>query len=198
MKPNFQHIIETVEPIQDNIYGPRYRCSLTLKDGTVLPCAVIHSKRKLVELAKRRITEEMSGRGRIGGDDPYGQIVSSFVAGGNRINDYDVTSADVSRFAPPLSLLRQIHGETTMGWTGWVFEMLDGKMFSYGSSFSMDFFQLPEGYSFSDVNRVHNHSYIGTLGELVSLKQGGRIPGQYNIAALLRERIYFNCAVDTI
>jgi hypothetical protein len=159
---------------------------------------VLHSKRKLVELAKRRFTEEINGQGRIGGDDPFGQIVSSFVACGNRINDYDVKSVTVSRFAPPLSLLRQIHGETTMGWTGWVFEMSDGKMFPYGSSFSMEFFQLPDDYAFSDINRVHSHSYIGKQGELASLQRGGRMPAQYDYEGLLRERIYFNCAVDDI
>jgi hypothetical protein len=198
MNPDFQRIIETVEPIKDDIYGPRYRCSLTLKDGTFLPCAVLLSKSKLVDLAKCRIKEEMNGKGRIGGPDPYGQIVSVFVAGGNRINDYDVASADVSRFAPPLSLLRQIHGETTMAWTGWVFEMTDGAMFSYGSSFSMEFFQIPEGYSFSDVVRVHNHSYVGKDGGLVNLEEGGMLPDEYDRKALLRERIYFNCAIENI
>jgi hypothetical protein len=56
--------------------------------------------------------------GNIGGDDPYGQIVSSFVASGNRVAAYDVAEALQSRFAPPLPLLSRIQGETTMGWTG--------------------------------------------------------------------------------
>ena len=63
-----------VEPIEDPIYGSLYRCSLTLKDGVFLPCAVIQPRQRLVDLAKRRIKEELEGRGRLGGDDPYGQI----------------------------------------------------------------------------------------------------------------------------
>jgi hypothetical protein len=98
------------------------------------------------------------------------------VASGNRINDYDVVDAAPSRFAPPLALLKQIHGETTMAWTGWVFEMRDGRMFPYGSSFSMKFFQLPDGYSFDDVAKVHNHSFLSTAGELLTLGQGGMPP----------------------
>jgi hypothetical protein len=39
-----KNITGKVEPIEDSFYGPRYRCSLTLKDGTFLPCAVIQSK----------------------------------------------------------------------------------------------------------------------------------------------------------
>ncbi len=198
MNPLFQQITETVEPIQDSIYGSRYRCSLTLKDGTLLPCVVIHSKQKLVELAKRRIRDEMSGHGCLGGHDPYEQIVSTFVAGGNRINDYDVESASESHFAPPLSLLDKICGETTMAWTGWVFEMSNGSMFSYGSSFSMEFFQLPNGYSFFDINKVHSHSYIGKNGDLIPLKQGGFLPDDYKDISLFRERVYFNCAIDGI
>jgi hypothetical protein len=198
MNKHFQHIIETVEPFEDSSYGSRYRCSLTLKDGTYLPCTVLQSKQKLVELAKRRIKEEMGREGHLGGDDPYGRIVSSFVTRGNRINDDDVISATPSPFAIPLALLHQIHGETTMAWTGWVFEMSDGNMFSYGSSFSMEFFQLPDGYSFSDVIKVHNHSYVGKNGELLPLQQGGFLPDDYKDIFLLRERVYFTCAIESI
>jgi len=197
MKPHFQRIIDTVEPLEDAIYGPRYRCSLTLKDGMELPCAILQSKSKIVDLAKRRIKEEQPGKCRVGGADPYGQIVSVFVTGGNRINDYDVVDAAPSRFAPPLALLRQIHGETTMAWTGWVFEMNDGSLFPYGSSFSMEFFQLPEGYSFEDVAKVHNHSFVSTSGELRTLEQGGMLPDDYERENLFRERIYFTCAVES-
>jgi hypothetical protein len=198
MNKHFQHIIETVEPFEDSFYGSRYRCSLTLNDGTYIPCAVIQSKQKLVELAKRRIREEIDGKGCLGGADPYGQIVSSFVTGGNRINDYDVISATPSPFAIPLALLHQIHGETTMAWTGWVFEMSDSSMFSYGSSFSMEFFQLPDGYSFRDVAKVHNHSYVGKNGKLLPLQQGGCLPDDYKDIPLLRERVYFTCAIEIV
>jgi hypothetical protein len=194
----FEEIVETVEPIPDSIYGPRYRCALTLKDSTLIPCAILQSKTKLIDLAKRRIKEEMSGKGIIGGPDPYGQILSSFVAGGNRVNNYDVASALPSRYAPPLALLKQIHGETTMGWTGWVFEMRDGKLFSYGSSFTMEFFDLPEGYTFNDVAKVHNHSFLSKDGALVDLARGGRLPAGYDEVKLFRERVYFTCNIDGI
>lgn len=198
MDNRFKDIISNVEPIPDSIYGPRYRCALTLKDGTLIPCAVLASKAKLVELAKRRIKEEMSGKGRIGGPDPYGQILSTFVAGGNRLNDYDVASAIPSRYALPLALLHQIHGETTMAWTGWVFEMRDGKMFAYGSSFTMEFFDLPDGYTFGDVVKVHNHSFLSADGALRSLEQGAMLPTDYSPKNLFRERVYFTCNIDDL
>ena len=193
-----RNITSRVEPLNDSIYGPRYRCSLTLKDGTFLPCAVIQSKGRLVELAKRRIKDEMQGRGCLGGVDPYGQIVASFVTGGNRINDYDVASSDVSKYAIPLSLLTQIHGETTMGWTGWVFRMRDGQLFSYGSSFRMEFFQLPDGYDFSDVTEVINHSFVDSAGAVVGLRQGEVLPAHYPPTNVFRERVFFTCVVDSV
>lgn len=198
MDARFQNLISTVKPLPDSIYGPLYRCALTLKDGTHLPCVVIQSKQKIVDLAKRRIKEELAGKGCLGGPDPYGQIVSNFATGGNRINDYDVASAEPSMFAPPISLLRQIHGETTMAWTGWVFEMTNGKLFAYGSSFRMEFLQLPEGYDFGDVAKVHNHSFLTEDGSLAPLTQGGMLPQGYDRNAIFRERVHFTCAITDI
>jgi hypothetical protein len=191
-------IIAEVEPLHDDIYGPRYRCSFTLKDRTFLPCAVVQSRKRLIDLAKRRIKEEIGGRGRLGGDDPYGQIVTSFVAQGNRVNDYDVAGASPSRFAIPLSLLSQIHGETTMAWTGWIFRMKDGRLFSYGTSFLMEFFQLPDGYEFSDVEEVINHSFVNDDGVITTLQRGGTLPASYRPSAIFRERAFFSCAVDGV
>jgi hypothetical protein len=74
----------------------------------------VQPRQRLVDLAKRRIKEEMESKGRLGGDDPYGQIVTSFVTRGNRVNDYDVASSCVSKHAIPLALLKQIRGETFM------------------------------------------------------------------------------------
>lgn len=193
-----KRIIAEVEPIHDDFYGPRYRCSLTLKDGTVVPCAVLQSKERLVALAKRRIKEEMNGGGRTGGSDPYDQIIETFLANGNRVNDYDVAAASASRFAIPLALLAQIHGETAMSWTGWVFRMRDGRSFAYGTSFSTEFFQLPDGYEFSDVQEVFSHSYVNADGSIASLERGRVPPVSYRSSTILRERLFFTCAVNGV
>jgi|SRR5579863_2329876 len=198
MNSSLENVLATIEPLEDAIYGPKYRCSLTLKDGTFLPCAVLQSKTRLVELAKRRIKEEMGGKGRIGGPDPYGQIVETFVSGFNRVAEYNVLSAAESKYAIPRSLLSQIHGETTMAWTGWVFRMSDGHLFSYGSSFNMEFFQLPDGYEFSDVVEVVNHSFVNSSGSIVSLQRGTMLPSEHRPESVLRDRVFFICAVDGI
>lgn len=140
----------------------------------------------------------MHGKGRNAGDDPYGQIIATFVACGNRVNDHDVASSDLSKYAIPLPLLKQIHGETFMGWTGWVFRMRDGRLFSYGSSFHTEFFQLPEGYDFDDVTEVVNHSLVDSGGAIVTLGRGAPPLASYDCAADLRERAFFTCAVDDL
>lgn len=190
-----KEIIRKVEPLQDHTYGPQYRCSLTLKDGTFLPCAILHSRRRLIEFAKRRILEEMSDQERIV-DDPFSHTLSVFVASGNRVNDHQVSSASESKYAIPPNLLSQIHSETSMGWTGWVFRMNDGKLFSYGSTFNFEFFELPENYSFADVAEVINHSFVDTTGAVRSLKNGE--PENYVRSTVFRERVHFMCAVDGI
>ena len=88
------------------------------------------------------------------------------------MNHYDITKVGPSRYAISPSLLKQIHGETTMSWTGFVLEMQDGNLVAFGTTFSMEFFDIPDGYSFDNVVAVHNHSYVSPNGELRSLVQG--------------------------
>lgn len=84
-----------------------------------------------------------------------------------------------------------------MAWTGFVFEMNDGKYFAMGTSFLADFFDLPEGYAFSDVVAVHNHAYVSREGQLQALKQGmSAQPKDYDPSRVLRERPYFICHYD--
>ena len=190
--------IKKLESAKDSIYGTSYRGAAILKDGTEIPCLIFKSKEKIVNLAKRRIKEELNGNGCLGGDDPFGQIVTVFAAGGNRVNDYDISKVIPSKYAIPDSLRSKIRGETFMGWTGWGFEMNDGKLFQFGSSFSFDYFDMPEGYEFSDVKTVHNHSYLNGAGELCKLRQGAFPPEEYKRENVYREKVSFECAIDGI
>ncbi|ROH86524.1 hypothetical protein ED208_15950 [Stagnimonas aquatica] len=188
-----------IEPFPDPTYGEGYRCSAYLKDGTFLPCVMLRKASPVVELAIRRFDQERKGKGIFGSrkSDGYESIVKNFVASGNRVNHYDIERVEPSRFAIPLSLLKQVEGETTMAWTGFVFEMHDGKLFSYGTSFGVEFFGLPNGYGFENVVSVHNHSYVSPNGALCSLAQGmGAQPNDYNRSLVIRERPYFVCHYD--
>src|SRR5262245_33566934 len=97
-----------IEPLQDQIYGSRYRAAAFLKDGTYLPCVVFQSRRKQLELALRRFEELKKDK------DQYRAVVEVFAAAGSRVNDYDLERVEPSAFALPLDILKRIRGETTM------------------------------------------------------------------------------------
>jgi hypothetical protein len=108
-----------------------------------------------------------------------------------------IARVEPSRFAIPLSLLKQVLGETTMGWTGFVLEMRDGKLLPFGTTFLAEFFSIPEAYSFEDAVVVHNHAYVSASGELRSLSQGmSGLPADYDPSSVNRERPYFVCHFD--
>jgi hypothetical protein len=137
-------------------YGPRYRVSATLTDGTFLPCVVVEATKYVVELAMRRFEEEKKGGikailSRSGG---YQKIVENFVANGNCVNHYDIKSVQMSKFSIPLQRLREIRGETSMGWTEFYATMSDGVEFRFGTTFFEEFFEMPPGYSSTDIRKI--------------------------------------------
>jgi hypothetical protein len=199
MSATLQEFLKSgIEAFPDPHYGDGFRCSVYLKDGVFLPCVVLRQTMPNVQLAMRRFEQERKGKGIFGsGQNGYEQIVKSFVTSGNRINNFDIASVEPSRFAMPLSLLRQVRGETWMSCTGFVLEMQDGSLHPFGTSFDTKFFALPEQYGFGDVVRVHNHAYVSPDGELKALIPGlGNIPEDYDPATLYRARPYFICYYD--
>lgn len=192
-----EYLKSGVEPLPDPSYGDGYRCSAYLQDGTFLECVMLKTSGPLVDLAIRRFEQEKKGKGIFASANGYELIVKSFVATGNCVNHFDIKSVEPSRFAIPLALLKKIEGETTMAWTGFVFEMQDGKLFSYGTQFGAEFFGLPDGYGFENVVAVHNHAYVSVNGNLAPLTQGmDQQPSDYDRSLVIRERPYFVCYYD--
>jgi hypothetical protein len=140
----------SIEPLNDSIYGNRYRAAVHLLDGTHLPCVVFQSKKLQVELALHRFNQLQPQ------PSQYNMVVESFVANGSRIADYVISEVEPSPYAWPIAVLKQVHGETVMSWTAFVVEMKDGTMHSYGTSFCFEFFDMPTGYSYTDIARIHS------------------------------------------
>jgi len=204
MPISFHEILSSVEPILEPIYGPLYRCSLTLRDGMHIPCAVLQSKPRYIEVMKMLLDDALA-RKRLwlqGADDlevdPYDSTLSSFISETNIVKDSDIASVEISPYATPPSLINYIQEETLMGWTGWVLEMNDGKRFAYGAEHSKYFVELPDGYGFTNLARVYRHSYLSDDGQLCSLERARRPPDKYQEMKLLRERNYFTCYIDDI
>jgi hypothetical protein len=109
---------------------------------------------------------------------PFGltDIVKTFVASGNRVNSWHLDRIEPSPFALPPARLQEIQGETRMGWTQFVGVMRDDKEFSFGTTYHTHFFEMPPGYSATDVVRI--------------------IPGETVAGTTYRERPFFECFID--
>lgn len=180
-----KYVKTSIEPLTDFIYGNRYRCAAYLLDDTYLPCVIVQSKTAELNLFLRR-TKELRWR-----PSQKNRVIESFVTGGSCVASSDLQRLEPSPFAWPLSLLKQIHGETTMGWTAFVAEMHDGSLWPYGTDFRMEFFDLPAGYSYDDIGKIHRGmSYT---------PDAGLQPFNFdtlNVAPPLREKPFFKCYVD--
>ncbi|MCL6220930.1 hypothetical protein [Zunongwangia pacifica] len=136
-----------IEPLSDLIYGKGYRASAYLTDGTYIPCVKFLNPEMKTEFAIKRFDQESKKESAFknSSKNNYKRIVESFVTGENNLNEYAIDHIELSPFAFPKNILEQIHGETTMSWTGFCAKMNDGKVFGFGSRFLFDFFQMPEG-----------------------------------------------------
>lgn len=113
------------------------------------------------------------------------------------MNEYDIKKIEVSPFAFRENILSQIQGETTMSWTGFCAKMNDGKIFGFGTRFLFDFFQMPEGYTSSDISEIISHSYISLSGEVKNHKVPfAKWPTDYDIKAVHREKPFFECYIE--
>ncbi len=58
------------------------------------------------------------------------------------------------------------------------------------------FFELPEGYNFQNVAKVHNHSYVSESGELIPIRGMKDFERNYKPSKVYRERPYFECFIN--
>lgn len=192
---------DSIEPYPDNEYGQGYRASVTLTDGTFIPCVMFRNPSKIVDLAIKRFRQEQSGKSIFSksSGQGYTDIVKTFVARGNCINHYDIAKVEKSKNAFPLDILRKIKGETTMGWTGFVLKMKDDRSFGFGTRFSNAFFSMPENYLPEDIVEVISHSYISNTGNVCSHKVPFfEWPTDYDHDVVNHERPYFECYIDDL
>ena len=189
---------ENIEPLPNVFYGTGYSASVCLVDRTFLPCVIFRNPKTIVDLAIKRFekerTDEIMNPEQLG----YFDIVKGFVARGNCINAHEVGKVEISRFAFPFSILKQIRSETRMGWTAFVVKMKNGKCFNFGTTFSLEFFNLPEGYCVEDIDEIINHSYVLKTGEIESYYATAEKTTNEHKDVVYRERPYFVCYLDNL
>jgi len=168
-----------IEPIRDLVGRNAYRCSAYLHDGLYLPCVLVRESQAYADLALKRFQQARES----GITDPknivpgyYPTVVRNFITSGNRVNLYDIERVEVSPYAIPVRLLRQVRGETRMSWTQFAVVTEDGNEYSFGTTYSMEFFNIPDDFSWDKVTTVISH--------------------RSETEPVYRERPYFSCFVD--
>lgn len=196
-----KYLHSNIEPLEDNFYGQGYRASVYLRDGTYLPCVIFRNSSKIINLAIKRFKEEKKGSGIFSKSSGVGyyNIVKTFVANGNCLNEYDIAKIEKSPYAFPIPILKQIQGETTMSWTCFVGKMKDGSHIGFGTTFYTDFFDIPDGYSADDIIEITNHSYIHESGRMHTYYERPFMSSDdYNKIIVYRERPFFECYMDNL
>jgi hypothetical protein len=113
----------------------------------------------------------------------YANTVESFVCSGNQLAWYDIKGLGESPYAIPRQRMAEIVGETYMNWTQFTATMKDGRDFEFGTMYSMEFFDMPEGYTGKDIARI-TPARRGT-------------PRREDIK-FLREKPFFDCYIKGI
>jgi len=189
------YLKSNIEPLEDEFYGAGYRAAAYLTDGTYLPCVIFRNTNKTVDLAMKRFKEEQTGCSFFeNATNGYYEIAKTFIAKGNRVDERDIASVEMSKYAFPLSILRQIKGETGMGWTGFVAKMKDDRYVGFVTYSHTEFFFMPESYSVEDIVEIINHSYVTKTGELHSFSQ----LEDYGKVVIHRECPFFVCYMDDL
>ncbi len=156
-----------------------YRCSAVLIDGTFLACVVIQDSKYYLQLALKRFEETRKNK-TLHPSMGYESIVKNFVCSGNRLNYFEIKELQPSIYAIPTERMREIGGETSMGWTEFNAIMDDGAEFSFGTTFETMFFDMPEGYTASSIKKIIPTERAKAKGP----------------SGVHREKPYFNCYLD--
>ncbi len=151
-----EHLYSRIEPTKDYLGNDEFRCSVSMYDGTNLPCVTIKSAEVRLQMAMSRIESTIYN----GVKDArcishyYPRILNSFINSGNRITLSNIKDVGISPNAIPVSLLRMIHGKASKSWTQFTGVMNDGNEFSFGTTSSCEFFQMPDGYKGTDIVEI--------------------------------------------
>ena len=145
-------------PAKDERFGRTYRAAAHLRDGTCLPCVSFRNAERTVDLAIGRFEEARSNRS-VHESVNYRSIVKSFTTAGNRLSPWDIARVEKSRFAIPAELRDRIYaaGETRMSWISFVGKMQDETEHWFASTFHVEFFEMPMGYSAEQLVEVFPH-----------------------------------------
>ena len=158
---------DNIEPLDDEYYSAGYRVAAYLTDGTYLPCVVFRNL-NAVEVANKKLTKYRNDYKIKHYTKSLNGKYIRYSPRKNYVNDYCIAGVEKSKYAFPVSIVKQIQGETRMGWTAFAAKMKDGRYFGFGTAGGKEFFHMPENYSVEEIDTIINHSWVSKTGELRS------------------------------
>ncbi len=190
-----------IEPLEDEIYGQSYRAAVYLKDGTFIPCVIFRNFQLVTQLAFERFRTALI-RGwtekKIRGVG-YAHMIRHFSINNKRVKFSEIKKIEPSSFAFPNKFLQLIETETGEGWTGFTCKMKDGKYIGFKANYTFEFFFIPNGYHFTDIEMLINHSYVLKNGELKHYQVPmPNYPFDQDRALVNYEMPFFECYLDHI
>lgn len=156
---------EEVQPTPDICGRNSYRCAAHLHDGLYLPCVLFREENAQIDRALEKFEESRNSdvpkptNTRLG---HYPSVVRRFVIPMNSVWIQDIARVEPSRFSIPLNRLDEILGQTAMSWTQFTVVMDDGAEFTFGTTHRIEFFEMPAGYSGTQVTRIISHRRSST------------------------------------
>ncbi|MGE8434319.1 hypothetical protein [Chryseobacterium joostei] len=159
-----------VEPISSTYYGDRYCASVTLNDGTFLPCVEFRHKGKMIELIYKALHEKRYG---IIDKRPYETefvqktIIEHNLASENMLKfDSDVIKIEKCKYALPEKNLQKMSGTPTHYF---LVQFKDGSYenFRWGEGL---FYEVPFKKQLEDIVEVFNSKLILQNNEIIELK----------------------------
>ncbi|MBL1222471.1 hypothetical protein JET18_16580 [Chryseobacterium sp. L7] len=159
-----------VEPISDRFYGDGYCASVTLDDGTFLPCVVFRHKRKAIENIYHALHEKRYG---IIDKKPYdtefvqrGIIEHGLVSENILKFDADVVKVETCEYAMPEKIIQGMSSTPTHYF---LVKFKDGtyENFRQGEGY---FYEVPAQKKLEDIVEIFNSTLILQNDEIIELK----------------------------
>lgn len=85
-----------------------------------------------------------------------------------------------------------------MGWTAFVARFEDGRMLGFGTSWNLEFFNLPPNYNVEDIVEIINHAYLLKSGDVVFHRSFDSISRKDELEIIQPDKPFFECFIDNL
>jgi len=169
---------KNIEPLTKKSYGSGYMASVTMADRTFFPCVIFHiyTLQEIIDGVREHreyVTEEMKKK--YNKEFVPQKTVEEMAA--EKISKYksdpiklaDIIKVEKSRFAFPPAIIEKVCCGGKMCGADFVAKMKDGKYFGFHTVFTVNFFEMPDGYCGEDIIEIINDRKVDEKSNEISI-----------------------------